>query len=291
MISPNLLNLLHMRQVMAANTGNQMQTPDQNPGMLFQNLQSFNTNNIMTPQNFENSMNTGNNDSEHPLQACLLKLMEQNEALVRGIRANLLNQLLINSNQPQIKMNQPKKLHETIKVLIPPTELFTAKMVSIPQPIVSPAETTCTSQINFEDKVESMCDSVDIKKENLDIILETEELKAPETEEEDEETKELEPEPVLELKPIKKNIIRKKISKRKRRKSNVCGHLDRDHYAKNLCYNCYHRKGRTKKPWNCSHDRLYAQGLCQNCYINEYNRKKRLNEVKKSEDEIESEEF
>lgn len=42
-----------------------------------------------------------------------------------------------------------------------------------------------------------------------------------------------------------------------------------------MCNNCYHKYGRTKKPWNCSHDKLYAAGMCQNCYINNYNRRKR----------------
>jgi hypothetical protein len=47
-----------------------------------------------------------------------------------------------------------------------------------------------------------------------------------------------------------------------------CPHTDRKHYAKNLCYNCYHRKGRDKKAWSCQHtDRThYAHGLCHNCY-------------------------
>ncbi|CAD8077542.1 unnamed protein product [Paramecium primaurelia] len=63
----------------------------------------------------------------------------------------------------------------------------------------------------------------------------------------------------------------KKISKR----DNNCGHPEREHYAKGMCSNCYHKYGRTKKPWICGHQKLYAQGLCQNCYINQYNQKKR----------------
>jgi len=62
----------------------------------------------------------------------------------------------------------------------------------------------------------------------------------------------------------------KKISK----KVNVCGHPERPHYAKNLCNQCYHKFGRTKKPWKCNHEKLYAHGLCQNCYINAYNKKR-----------------
>ena len=44
------------------------------------------------------------------------------------------------------------------------------------------------------------------------------------------------------------------------------------HYAKNMCITCYHRVGRTKKAWACSHsDKLhYSKGLCQNCYLATY---------------------
>ena len=54
-----------------------------------------------------------------------------------------------------------------------------------------------------------------------------------------------------------------------------CGHNDKEHYAKGMCNNCYHKNGRTKKPWKCTHEKLYANGLCQNCYINKYNKTKR----------------
>lgn len=52
----------------------------------------------------------------------------------------------------------------------------------------------------------------------------------------------------------------------------MCGHDKLPHYAKGMCNNCYHRKGRTKKPWNCPHEKLYAVGMCQNCYTNNYNK-------------------
>lgn len=67
--------------------------------------------------------------------------------------------------------------------------------------------------------------------------------------------------------------------KKRIKKINKCGHEDREHYAKGMCNNCYHRHGRTKKPWNCTHAKLYAQGYCQNCYINKYNHKKRIEVV------------
>ncbi|KAM3140525.1 hypothetical protein pb186bvf_007337 [Paramecium bursaria] len=74
----------------------------------------------------------------------------------------------------------------------------------------------------------------------------------------------------------------KKISKR----VNECGHSDKEHYAKGMCNNCYHKFGRNKKPWICGHEKLYAQGLCQNCYINKYNQKRRTNEkIEEKEEE------
>lgn len=67
-----------------------------------------------------------------------------------------------------------------------------------------------------------------------------------------------------------------------------CGHDDKAHYAKGMCNNCYHKYGRTKKPWNCPHEKLYAGGMCQNCYINMYNRKKR-EEQHPAEEKVEQE--
>ena len=53
-----------------------------------------------------------------------------------------------------------------------------------------------------------------------------------------------------------------------------CPHKSRKHYAKNMCINCYHRKGRTKKAWACAHREAlhYSKGLCQNCYLSRYYR-------------------
>lgn len=43
-----------------------------------------------------------------------------------------------------------------------------------------------------------------------------------------------------------------------------CGHHERKHYAKGMCCNCYHKKGREKLAWGCEHkDKAhYAKGLC-----------------------------
>ncbi len=37
---------------------------------------------------------------------------------------------------------------------------------------------------------------------------------------------------------------------------------------KNMCNNCYHSKGRSKRAWKCSHKEKahYAHGVCQSCY-------------------------
>lgn len=58
----------------------------------------------------------------------------------------------------------------------------------------------------------------------------------------------------------------------KGKKNTACPHTLRKHYAKNMCYNCYHRKGREKAPWNCLHDKMamYAKGKCLDCYLKDY---------------------
>ena len=51
-----------------------------------------------------------------------------------------------------------------------------------------------------------------------------------------------------------------------------CPHTDLKYYAKGMCVNCYHRRGRTKKAWACEHVRKthYSKGLCKYCYLNAY---------------------
>ena len=46
-----------------------------------------------------------------------------------------------------------------------------------------------------------------------------------------------------------------------------------------MCSNCYHSRGRSKKPWNCPHVNKthYALGLCQNCYQMNYIKKQYFN--------------
>jgi hypothetical protein len=64
------------------------------------------------------------------------------------------------------------------------------------------------------------------------------------------------------LKKKRRNVKIKAIS--------ACPHTEKKHYAKNMCYNCYHRQGRDKKAWNCRHSTKphYALGMCHNCYQN-----------------------
>ena len=71
------------------------------------------------------------------------------------------------------------------------------------------------------------------------------------------------------------NDILNKKKKRTIKICNNCPHKYAIHYAKGMCSNCYHSKGRIKKPWNCPHTNKthYALGLCQNCYQMAYIKK------------------
>jgi hypothetical protein len=74
------------------------------------------------------------------------------------------------------------------------------------------------------------------------------------------------------------NSINKAKKKKTVKKITDCPHTDRKHYAKNMCYACYHRQGREKKAWECQHTNMahYAFGLCHNCYQNKHLFKKKL---------------
>jgi len=62
---------------------------------------------------------------------------------------------------------------------------------------------------------------------------------------------------------------------RKKRLITSCDHLDREFYAKGMCKNCYHKRGRNK-PADCwTNKKMYALGLCQNCYMKHYGKEKR----------------
>lgn len=73
----------------------------------------------------------------------------------------------------------------------------------------------------------------------------------------------------------------------KKRKINCscpnCPHKDAPHYAKGMCSNCYHTKGRKKIPTKCPHKEkaLYALGVCQNCYQMNYVKKQKKGKFSK----------
>jgi len=71
-------------------------------------------------------------------------------------------------------------------------------------------------------------------------------------------------------------------TKRNQKYCNACPHHNAPHYAKGMCSNCYHSRGRKKKPWNCPHTNKfhYAHGLCQNCYQMRYMKKQNDDGVK-----------
>jgi hypothetical protein len=64
-----------------------------------------------------------------------------------------------------------------------------------------------------------------------------------------------------------KNVLNNPFNKQNRSVTN-CKHINKKHYAKGMCYNCYHRQGRNKKAWECGHRNKphYAKGLCNSCY-------------------------
>lgn len=70
-----------------------------------------------------------------------------------------------------------------------------------------------------------------------------------------------------------------------------CEHTDEKHYAKGMCYLCYHKKGRTKLAYHCQHktEVHYSKGLCQACYIAQYaevRKKRRLDRKFKKFEQI-----
>lgn len=63
-----------------------------------------------------------------------------------------------------------------------------------------------------------------------------------------------------------------------RKKITMCPHKTLEYYAKGMCKNCYHNKGkRSKKATKCEHTQRdhYAKGLCKNCYLHFFHIKKK----------------
>ena len=55
-----------------------------------------------------------------------------------------------------------------------------------------------------------------------------------------------------------------------------CPHVNRKHYAKNMCSSCYRKFGRNQYATKCGHnDRLlYSMGMCQTCYLADYHQRR-----------------
>jgi len=210
-----------------------------------------------TYQTMENSL---------ALQLNVLAMMDQNEKIFNTLRQNLI-QCLIPQNTlsipPELKFIQA--LYPNLVAGLQEKAKYIPLATGLDQSIQDDALSTKPESLK-EDKSERP--DGNMSSMNLNVKEEF-----------------MEEKPVIKSKLKKeetkvKKVMRKKITKRKKKRHNVCGHPEKEHYAKNLCYNCYHRRGRTKKPWKCNHERMYARGLCQNCYINDYNRKRRLVELK-----------
>ena len=65
------------------------------------------------------------------------------------------------------------------------------------------------------------------------------------------------------------------VSSRRKKIITSCEHLDREFYAKGMCKNCYHKKGRTKPAKCCPNRTMYSKDLCQNCYMKQYGKERR----------------
>lgn len=56
----------------------------------------------------------------------------------------------------------------------------------------------------------------------------------------------------------------------------LCTHINRQVFAKNMCLYCYHRYADNKRAFNCQHKDMphYAKGLCMKCYFQMKNKQK-----------------
>ena len=63
----------------------------------------------------------------------------------------------------------------------------------------------------------------------------------------------------------------------KKRHFQGCSHLERKHYAKGMCKDCYGKIGRQKLAIQCAHTdkKNYALGMCNTCYYKFYNQRLR----------------
>lgn len=83
---------------------------------------------------------------------------------------------------------------------------------------------------------------------------------------------------VFLIRKIDRKTKKSKLLTKHRKKITKCQHKNLEYYAKGMCKNCYHNKGkRSKKASKCDHsDRdHYAKGLCKNCYLHFFHIKKK----------------
>ena len=84
------------------------------------------------------------------------------------------------------------------------------------------------------------------------------------------------------FKVIKVDRLTKKevVLTKHRRIVSKCPHKHAPYYAKGMCRNCYHSKGRNKKATKCGHEAraMYAKGICRACYLRRYHKSKKEDE-------------
>ena len=66
-----------------------------------------------------------------------------------------------------------------------------------------------------------------------------------------------------------------------------CPHTDKKPYAKGMCHNCYHKRGKSKMASACGHTTKphYSNGLCQNCYLAQYYQKRKAKQQLKAQEQ------
>jgi hypothetical protein len=83
---------------------------------------------------------------------------------------------------------------------------------------------------------------------------------------------------VFLVRKINKTTKTSKLITRHRKKITMCVHKTQEYYAKGMCKNCYHNKGKRSKKatkWDHQDRDHYAKGLCKNCYLHFFHIKKK----------------
>jgi len=83
---------------------------------------------------------------------------------------------------------------------------------------------------------------------------------------------------VFIVRKVDKKTNKSKLLTRHRKKISKCEHTHLEYYAKGMCKNCYHNKGKRSKKaskWEHTDRDHYAKGLCKNCYLHYFHIKKK----------------